>query len=104
MMASSWAARPWARELLLRVLVLVLHATRSLCCGCGCGVGACMRSLEVRFLLAGAVDAVKLLGPSVAELLAGRGGGRPGRFQGKGSGLGRVLLAQQAILNQGMPT
>lgn len=59
-------------------------------------------SLEVRFLLAGPPDAVKVLGAHVAQLLGGRGGGRPGRYQGKGTGLGRVAEAQRAFLAQCM--
>lgn len=41
------------------------------------------------FLLAGQPSAVEVLGPTVADLVQGRGGGRAGRFQGKGE---RVAL------------
>ena len=39
------------------------------------------------FLLAGPPDIVKELGPVVAEVVEGRGGGSPGRFQGKATRL-----------------
>ncbi len=51
---------------------------------------------ELVFLLAGPAGVVKQAGPEVAALLGGRGGGRPGRFQGKAASLERVGAAAQA--------
>jgi len=53
---------------------------------------------EGGFLLAGPADAVKTVGPRVAAALEGRGGGRPGRYQGKAARLDQlpVLLASLA--------
>jgi len=52
-------------------------------------------SKEGGFLLAGPAEVVKTVGPRVATALEGRGGGRPGRFQGKAARLDQLpgLLA-----------
>ncbi|KAG2492215.1 hypothetical protein HYH03_009460 [Edaphochlamys debaryana] len=54
-------------------------------------------SVEVTFLVAGDPDLAKTAGARVAEALGGRGGGRPGRYQGKAVGLFRLPGAQQAF-------
>lgn len=41
------------------------------------------------FLVAGPADEVAQVGPQVAQVLEGRGGGRPGRYQGKGAKIER---------------
>ena len=46
------------------------------------------------FLLAGDPAGVERLGPVVAEWVSGRGGGRGGRFQGKGQ---RVHLSKEQV-------
>lgn len=48
---------------------------------------------EGLFLLVGPADAVKLAGPPVASFLDGRGGGPPGRFQGKVGAIERLADA-----------
>jgi len=50
-------------------------------------------SQEGVFLLIGPPDRVSALGPRIAEVLGGRGGGARGRFQGKGSRLDRAAEA-----------
>lgn len=35
------------------------------------------------FLLAGKVETVKELGPKIADVMSGKGGGKAGRYQGK---------------------
>jgi len=50
------------------------------------------------FLLAGPAEAVRAAGTATAELLAGRGGGRPGRYQGKAERLDRRDEALAALL------
>ncbi|NXI24334.1 AASD1 protein, partial [Sterrhoptilus dennistouni] len=56
------------------------------------------------FLLAGPVEAVENLGPSVAELLGGKGAGKRGRFQGKAAKMSRrgevQALLQEFISHQ----
>ncbi|KAG2448075.1 hypothetical protein HYH02_007100 [Chlamydomonas schloesseri] len=54
-------------------------------------------SVEVTFLLAGQPDLVKTAGAKVAEALGGRGGGRPGRYQGKATGMSRLHAACRAF-------
>ena len=53
------------------------------------------------FLLQGPPDVVKTAGPAVAQALGGKGGGRPGRMQGKGSHLQKAAdaaaLLQEAV-------
>ncbi|KXZ49019.1 hypothetical protein GPECTOR_23g108 [Gonium pectorale] len=57
-------------------------------------------STELTFLVAGrAPDRVKAAGAAVAEALGGRGGGRPGRFQGKASGLHKLSAAASAFVS-----
>ncbi|GLC45218.1 Alanyl-tRNA editing protein Aarsd1 [Pleodorina starrii] len=53
--------------------------------------------VEVTFLVAGRPELVRSVGARVAEALGGRGGGRPGRFQGKATGLFRLPAAVQAF-------
>jgi len=56
----------------------------------------CLLTAGVRegvFLLVGPPDTVSALGPRVAEVLEGRGGGAGGRFQGKGARLDRAAEA-----------
>jgi len=49
------------------------------------------------FLVAGPADAVSAAGPAIAAALAGRGGGRGGRFQGKAADLSGVAAALAAL-------
>lgn len=60
------------------------------------------------FLLQGPPEVVTAVGPAVAQTLGGKGGGRPGRMQGKGSALQRATEARQLIeegvRNQGTRT
>ncbi|GIL93207.1 hypothetical protein Vretifemale_20641 [Volvox reticuliferus] len=53
--------------------------------------------VEITFLVAGRPELVKSAGARVAEAFGGRGGGRPGRFQGKAIGLFRLSAAVQAF-------
>ncbi|GIL55279.1 hypothetical protein Vafri_10848, partial [Volvox africanus] len=53
--------------------------------------------VEITFLVAGRPELVKSAGARVAEAFGGRGGGRPGRFQGKAIGLFRLSTAVQAF-------
>ncbi|KAG2431089.1 hypothetical protein HXX76_009621 [Chlamydomonas incerta] len=54
-------------------------------------------SVEVAFLVSGHPDLVKAAGAKVAEALGGRGGGRPGRYQGKATGIFRLPAARAAF-------
>ncbi|PNW73339.1 hypothetical protein CHLRE_14g628400v5 [Chlamydomonas reinhardtii] len=54
-------------------------------------------SVELTFLVAGQPDLVKAAGAKVAEALGGRGGGRPGRYQGKATGSYRLPAARAAF-------
>ena len=49
------------------------------------------------FLLAGPVEKVKMLGPKVAAVLGGRGGGRNGRFQGRVKNLSALPEAKALL-------
>lgn len=49
------------------------------------------------FLVAGPPAAVKAVGPAVSKALSGKGGGRPGRMQGKAAQLQHGPAALQAI-------
>uniref|UniRef100_F6S764 Alanyl-tRNA synthetase domain containing 1 n=2 Tax=Ornithorhynchus anatinus TaxID=9258 RepID=F6S764_ORNAN len=57
------------------------------------------------FLLAGPPEAVNTLGPRAAELLQGRGAGKPGRFQGKATKLSQraevLTLLRDFVHGQG---
>mmetsp|Transcript_8896 Transcript_8896/g.10314 ORF Transcript_8896/g.10314 Transcript_8896/m.10314 type:complete len:90 (+) Transcript_8896:1547-1816(+) len=50
------------------------------------------------FLLAGPADVVKALGPQVAQVVGGRGGGRPGRMQGKASNLEKAGELESVLI------
>lgn len=50
-----------------------------------------------QFLLAGEEAAVATLGPQVASLLEGKGGGRKGIYQGKAAALERRVEAYKLI-------
>ena len=52
------------------------------------------------FLLLGSEDGVKEVGASVAKVLCGRGGGRGGKFQGKGSQIRSHLDDARTVLSQ----
>jgi len=45
------------------------------------------------FFMLGPIDVVKAVGPEVAKILHGRGGGKNGRFQGKAQNLGATREA-----------
>ena len=49
-------------------------------------------------------DRVKAVGPKVAALLGGRGGGRPGRYQGKATAIEKaaqaLTLLKEAALSE----
>jgi misacylated tRNA(Ala) deacylase len=49
------------------------------------------------FLLQGPPELVKAVGPAVLQKINGKGGGRPGRMQGKASALQRAEEARQLI-------
>jgi len=46
-----------------------------------------LNSKDGQFLIAGSSDLVALHGPEIAKIFEGRGGGRPGRYQGKGQSM-----------------
>ncbi|XP_062520178.1 alanyl-tRNA editing protein Aarsd1-like [Corticium candelabrum] len=54
-----------------------------------------------QFLLAGSEDIISSLGPKVAEILDGKGGGRKGRYQGKANGL-RGREKAEALIREAM--
>ena len=49
------------------------------------------------FLLSGPAEKVKTLGPKVAAVLGGRGGGRNGRFQGRVKNLSALSQAKALL-------
>ena len=49
------------------------------------------------FLLQGPPELVKVMGPAVLQRIGGKGGGRPGRMQGKGSALQHAEEARELI-------
>ena len=61
-------------------------------------VAASDESEEGSFLLSGDPDLVDKVGKQTAELLGGRGGGRKGCFQGKGTKLKSALAAVKQLL------
>jgi len=46
-----------------------------------------LNSKDGQFLIAGSQDLVAAHGPELAKVFEGRGGGRPGRYQGKGQSM-----------------
>jgi misacylated tRNA(Ala) deacylase len=59
---------------------------------------------EGSFLLTGDVALVDKFGKSIAELLAGRGGGKNGKFQGKGTKIRSALADAKTALVEGKQT
>lgn len=58
-------------------------------------------SNEGSFLLTGDVALVDSMGKTIADLLGGRGGGKKGKFQGKGTKIRRALVDAKAALLEG---
>lgn len=68
----------------LGALVLMLTCVFVYSTGSARKAGA---GIEGSFLLQGPPDLIKQVGPAVPAKIGGKGGGRPGRMQGKGSAL-----------------